>query len=196
MRRPGRIVLIVGAVVLLVLILGDALVDLYTDALWYSSLGYGGVFWTRLGISAAVRVSVAIVGTALVLVNLWVVARQLGPVHLRRRYGNLEIAEQVPRSYLHAGMVVTALLAGWWLSGVGFSGDDALSFAAWLRQVPWGIRDPLLGRDLSFYILSIPAYYALIDFLLQELELDRHELGFRATRVNSHRLDQAIELVR
>ncbi len=166
MRRPGRVLLFVGIAIVLVAVLGDTLVQVYTDALWYASLGYAGVYWTRLGIAAAVRVGVGIVGAALVLLNLWFVARQLGPVHLRRRYGNLEIAERVPRGYLMAGIVVTALLAGWWLSGVAFGGDGALALAAWLRQVPWGARDPLLERDLGFYVFSLPAYFALSDFLL------------------------------
>jgi len=166
MRRPGRVLFVAGIAILLVVVLGDALVQLYTDALWYASLGYAAVFWTRLGIAVAVRAAVGALGAALVLLNLWFVARQLGPVHLRRRYGNLEIAERVPRSYLVAGIVVAALLAGWWLSGIAFGGDGALALAAWLRQVPWGVRDPLLGRDVAFYVLSLPAYFALSDFLL------------------------------
>ena len=166
MRRPGRVLIVVGIALVVVAVLGDALIQMYTDALWYASLGYAGVYWTRIGIAAVVRVAVGVLGAALVLLNLWFVARQLGPVHLRRRYGNLEIAERVPRSYLLAGIVVAALLAGWWLSGVEFGGDGALALAAWLRQVPWGIRDPLLGQDLGFYVFSLPAYFALSDFLL------------------------------
>ncbi len=166
MRRPGRVLIAVGIAIVLAVILGDALNQLYTDALWYASLGYAGVYWTRLGITVAVRLAVGVLGAALVLLNLWFVARQLGPVHLRRRYGNLEIAERVPRGYLTAGIIVAALLAGWWLSGVEFGGDGALALAAWLRQVPWGARDPLLGQDLGFYVFSLPAYFALSDFLL------------------------------
>src|SRR5512135_1626114 len=166
MRRPGRVLIGVAIAVVLAVIMGDALNQLYTDALWFASLGYAAVYWTRLGISVAVRLGVGALGAAVVLLNLWFVARQLGPVHLRRRYGNLEIAERVPRGYLTAGIIVAALLAGWWLSGVEFGGDGALALAAWLRQVPWGARDPLLDQDLGFYVFSLPAYFALTDFLL------------------------------
>src|SRR5512142_2521059 len=113
MRRPGRVLAYIAVALIVVLLVGDTAVGLYTDALWYSSLGYASVFWTRLGIAASVRATVAVVAAALVFFNLWVVTRQLGPVHLRRRYGNLEIAEQVPRRYLLAGICITALLAGW-----------------------------------------------------------------------------------
>src|SRR5512138_2588147 len=110
MRRPGRVLVIAAVAVVALLVFGDALVGLYTDALWYASLGYGAVYWTRLGIAVVVRAAVGALGAALVLLNLWFVARQLGPVHLRRRYGNLEIAERVPRGYLLAGIVLAALL--------------------------------------------------------------------------------------
>jgi uncharacterized membrane protein (UPF0182 family) len=166
MRRSGRILIAVGVVAVALLLLGSGANEIYTDALWYAAQGYSSVFWTRIAIAAVVRMVTGVLGAGVVLVNLWFVTRQLGPVHLRRRYGNLEIAEQVPRRYLHAGIVVVALMAGWWLSGVSFAGDGELALAAWIRQVPWGIRDPLLGRDVGFYVLSLPAYYALSDFVL------------------------------
>lgn len=165
-RRPARILLGVALAVLVALLAIGAAAGLYTDALWYSAVGYSSVFWTRLGIGAVVRVGAAIVGAAVVLVNLWLVTRQLGPVHLRRRYGNLEIAEMVPRSYLVAGIVVASLLAGWWLAGLAFGGDASLDMVAWLRQVRWGVADPLFGNDLSFYVFSLPAYFRVIDFLV------------------------------
>lgn len=169
MRRSGRALIFAGVGVLILLLALDAAVHVYTDALWFSALGYGSVYWTRLGVTAVVRAAVGLVAAAIVFANLAMVARQLGPVHLRRRYGNLEIAEQVPRKYLLAGAAVTAVLAGWWLSGVQFDGDGALAVATWLRQVPWGARDPLLGRDVGFYVFSLPVYYSLSDFLLVTL---------------------------
>ena len=166
MRRSGRLLIFLGLGVVVLAAAADAAVQVYTDALWFSALGYGNVYWTRFGIAAAARSVIGVIGALLVLANLWLVTRQLGPVHLRRRYGNIEIAEQVPRHYLLAAAVVISILAGWWLSGVQFGGDQALMLAAWLRQVPWGLRDPLLGRDVAFYVLSLPVYYSLTDFLL------------------------------
>ncbi|MBX6362332.1 MAG: UPF0182 family protein [Gemmatimonadetes bacterium] len=164
-RRPGRILLYVGLAAIAALLAAQALVGLYTDALWYREVGYLGVFWTRLGAALLVRSAAAAIGAGVVLLNLWVVARQLGPVHLRRRYGNLEIAEQVPRAYLIAGIGLAAGLAGWWLSGLEFGGDGVLTVLAWLRHARWGVTDPVFGRDLSFFVFSLPAYVSLLEFL-------------------------------
>lgn len=166
MRRPGRLFLLIGALTFLALLGGRTAVELYTDALWFQDMGYSPVFWTRLVASLGVRALTGAIAAAIVLVNLWTVARKLGPIHLRRKYGNLEIAEQIPRVYVIGGIAITGVLAGWWLSGLAFGNANALHVLAWVRQVEWGVSDPLFGRDLSFYVFSLPVYFRFIDHLL------------------------------
>lgn len=166
MRRPARILILTGAALLTLLVLGRAAAEIYTDALWFRGLGYGSVYWTRLGIHAAVRTLAGTVGAALVLVNLVAVAQQVGPIHLRRQYGNIEIAEQVPRKHVMAIIILVAVLGGWWLSGIQFGGARSMAVFAWLRQSSWGLDDPLFGRDLAFYVFSLPIYRSAVDYLL------------------------------
>ncbi|MGH7504250.1 MAG: UPF0182 family protein, partial [Longimicrobiales bacterium] len=123
-------------------------------------------FWTRLRAILGIRFGTGVVGGLVVLVNLWAVARHLGPVQLRRRYGNLEISEQVPRAYVRAGIIVAAVLAGVWLSGIAFPSGNAVAVMAWANRPAWGVTDPLFGRDLSFYVFSLPLYTQLLDYLL------------------------------
>lgn len=162
----ARRLLIGGAIaIVVILLLGRPLTVFYTDILWYDALGQSGVFWQRFNASLITRLVTGVLGGAVIMLNLWYVLRQLGPVHLRRRYGNLEIAEQVPRSYLVTGAIAVAVLAGWWLSGIQFGGTVPVSVLAWLRHESWGLTDPLFGKDLSFYIFSLPIYVRMIDFI-------------------------------
>ncbi|MEX1184652.1 MAG: UPF0182 family protein [Gemmatimonadota bacterium] len=166
MRPSGRIAIGAAVALLLVLVFGRSAAIFYTDVLWYDALGQADVFWTRLLAVAAVRTVTGAVGAAIILLNLWYVLRQLGPVHLRRRYGNIEIAEQVPRAYLIVGAVAASVLTGWWLASIQFGGNTPIALLAWLRHETWGTTDPLFGRDLSFYIFSLPIYTRLLDYLL------------------------------
>ncbi|HEX6309149.1 MAG TPA: UPF0182 family protein [Longimicrobiales bacterium] len=166
LRRPGRLIGAVLIGLLLIAVFGRSVAVFYTDALWYQALDYSSVFWTRTLTIAAVRLITGALGAALILLNVWYVLRQLGPVHLRRRYGNIEIAEQVPRAYLVAGAVAIAVLAGWWLSSLQFGGNAAVALLAWLRADSWGVTDPLFGHDLSFYVFALPVYFRLLDFFL------------------------------
>lgn len=165
-RNVGRNLGIAAVLLLAVLILGRAAAIFYTDVLWYEAMGRSAVFWKRLVTAATVRALMSAAGAVLILVNLWYVLRQLGPVHLRRRYGNLEIAEQVPRTYLLGGAVLVAVLAGWWLSTLQFGGNVPIAVLAWLQRESWGISDPLFGHDLSFYVFGLPLYYRLLEYLL------------------------------
>ncbi|MGH7502966.1 MAG: UPF0182 family protein [Longimicrobiales bacterium] len=166
LKRPVRLLAYAGLTLLVLLIVSRSVIGLYTDALWFSAVGYSDVFRTRLLAGLTLRTVASVIGAAIVLVNLARVVRHLGPVQLRRRYGNLEIAEVVPRSYVRTGIIVAAALAGWWLSGISFRPGAGISALAVLRAVPWGESDPLFGRDLSFYVFSLPFYSRLLDFLL------------------------------
>ena len=166
MRNPGRFLFLIAAILLGALLLGRIIVGVYTELLWYEQLRHASVFWTRWITDASVRAIAAVVGAAIVFSNLWLVARRLGPVHVRRRYGNLEISEQIPRRLVIVGITITSILAGWWLANVKFGGGMSLTMLTAAKRATWGVVDPLFNKDLSFYVFSLPAYLQVIDFLL------------------------------
>jgi len=166
LRRPIRLLVGAGISFVVVLIGGTAAIDLYTEVLWFESIGLTDVLWRRVLAGASLRALTTLAGALFVLLNLARVVRHLGPVQLRRRYGNIEIAEVVPRGYVRTGILAAAALAGWWLSGISFPRGSSLTLLGWLNQVPWGSADPLFQRDLSFYVFSLPLYSRVLDYFL------------------------------
>lgn len=166
LRRPGRLVLIAALALLVLLVLGRVAAGFYTDLLWYAELGYQSTFLRRLGIGLGVRGVAALVGAAVVFLNLWFVARHLGPVRVRRRYGNIEIAERIPRRHVIAVGTLVAVLGGWWLAQLQFSDSAALAVAAWARHVPFQVADPFFGHDAAFYVFTLPVLLRGVDFLI------------------------------
>ena len=78
-RRAARSLLIAFVVVLIGLFLvSSTLLDLSTDALWFHSVGFDSVFWTRIGAQAALFVGALVVCLIVLLGNLWLAGR-LGP---------------------------------------------------------------------------------------------------------------------
>ncbi|HSJ14854.1 MAG TPA: UPF0182 family protein, partial [Longimicrobiales bacterium] len=165
-RHTLRVAIAVGVAILLVLLFGSAAARLYTDALWFGELGHGALFRTRLAVTVLVRLASGTLAAAIVFGSLLLVLRRLGPVHVRRRYGNLEIAEQVPRRAVIGTSALLAALAGWWLSSVQFGGAVPLFTYAWFRRESWGLADPLFGHDLSFYVFTLPVVFRAIDLAL------------------------------
>lgn len=75
-RRFGLGTLVV--LVLVALLLFGVGLDLWTDALWYASVGFDSVFWTRLGASTGLFAVGFVLATAVLLGNVWL-ARRLAP---------------------------------------------------------------------------------------------------------------------
>jgi uncharacterized membrane protein (UPF0182 family) len=128
--------------------------EFYTDWLWFEELGYEQVFLKSLSAQATTGLAVG----AVVFVILWLNLR-LSLRLLRRR----EFAIATPdgpriitvdsgrlRSLIYAGALVAAVLIGLY---------SASSWATWLYSIhatPFGRTDPVLGRDIAFYLFRLP----------------------------------------
>lgn len=165
-RRAGRIAVIGVIAVLVLLVLGRVAVGFYTDILWYQGLGFLSTYWKRFALGLSVRGGAAAVAAVVVYGNLWWVARHLGPVRVRRRYGNIEIAEQVPRKYVLGIAVAVAILGGWWLAELQFGDRAVLAVASWLERVTWDVTDPRFGHDISFYLFGLPVATLVLQYLI------------------------------
>ena len=77
-RRQVGIILaiIVAFVVVAMLVVG---IDLWTDAIWYTSVGYDAVFWRRLWVQVGLFAFGAVVVLLVLLGNLWLAGRLLPP---------------------------------------------------------------------------------------------------------------------
>ncbi len=69
---------IAGAVLVLVLLFGAGILEFWTDVIWYQSVGFDGVFWTRVAAGALLFVGVTVLALVVLLGNLWL-ARRLAP---------------------------------------------------------------------------------------------------------------------
>lgn len=153
--RYGRrtTITIVVVALLLLLVGGKAIAGFGAELLWYRSIGFEDVFWTRWRASLLIRGTVAILVAATVFVNLWFVTRSLGAIRVRRRYANIEIAERLPQVYVISAISIISLFSAWWLSaGIG----DPLAVLAALRPELWNLPDPVFGRDAAFYVFQLP----------------------------------------
>ncbi len=70
---------VVGLVLLLVFMLFSFGLDLWTDALWYRSVGFDGVFWTRLGAQVGLFAAALLGSLAIMLLNVYLAGRLMPP---------------------------------------------------------------------------------------------------------------------
>lgn len=142
------------AAVFVVLFGGRWLAIRFTEASWFADLGLGQMYWARLRHDLGWQLAVAAAATLWYAAQTFAVYRSIGAVHLPRRVGDLEIAEAVPRRSLRWIALGLALLLGI-VTAVTFADlPDLITLAR--HATPLGFREPVLGRDASFYLTRLP----------------------------------------
>ncbi|MDQ2587257.1 UPF0182 family protein [Saccharothrix yanglingensis] len=164
LSRRSRILLIVGAVVLVGLITGSRLLGTYVNWLWFGEVGfrsvYGTVLATRLGLFAAVALLVG----GLVAINLIVAYRTRpvfvpvsGPDDPVARYRS--VVTRRMRLFAIGLPVLVGVIAGTSAQG------DWQRFQLFLNSTPFGVTDPEFGHDIGFYAFELPFYTWLLSWL-------------------------------
>jgi uncharacterized membrane protein (UPF0182 family) len=149
-RRVGFGVLAAAA---LILVLGRWSTGLYTDYLWYASLGASSVWRARVATTVALWVGSFAVASLFAFVNLYAVRRSVVSLVLPRRIANVEIGEEVPGRFLLLAASLLSCVVGMVL---------ALPASAWTRALlpqvgqPFGETDPYFGADLGFFVYWLP----------------------------------------
>jgi uncharacterized protein len=79
-RIRRQVALAVGLVLVLFIFIMLAVgLDLWTDAIWYKSVGYDAVFWTRLSVQLVLFAVGLVLALVLLLGNLWLAGRMAPP---------------------------------------------------------------------------------------------------------------------
>lgn len=163
--RPRRGPLLPTIIVLAVLaILATALAGVWTDVLWYRSVGFSGVFTTslltRLGLFL---LGFLVAGTA-VAASLFTAYRSR-PIYVPVVEENDSLAqyrEAIEPVRRLALIVIPAIIGA--LAGAALSGQWR-TYLAWRHQVPFGSTDAHFKRDLSFFVFSMPWIQVFIGFV-------------------------------
>jgi len=163
--KGGRLLLWGFLLLLSLLFLGRWGAIVYTDLLWYSSEGALRVYLTQLSWEWGVRIAVGLAAGLVSWMSLQAMAYSFQGLQIRRRFGNLVIQEQLPEHYLRWGVRFSVLFFAFWFAlalprGTGLRG----MFLVMAEE--WGELDPILGRDLGFYLFTLPALRSLLDLLL------------------------------
>lgn len=199
-RVRRRTVLIVAAVVIIVFLLSlRSLAILYTDSLWYSSIGQHEVFSTVLETKVGLFLTFGLV----FFIGLWgnlLLCNRLGPSELYLDAPEDELVRRyraVVRPFagrLYAGVsIVIALIAA--SSAVG----QWQHYLLFVNAQSFHRKDPLFGMDIGFYVFRLPFLTFLVDWLLASvfaifvLSAIFHYLngGIRAARVRPRVSDAA-----
>jgi uncharacterized membrane protein (UPF0182 family) len=149
---------------LALLLSGSALVELYTDWLWFGEVGFTQVFWRILGAKLGLGIAAFLVAGAVLGLNLEFALRAA------RRRNLVIMSDSGPqllgvdaRRMLPLARALSALAA---LFVAFYAAARWQVFLFHLHSVPFGKADPILGRDVGFYVFQLPFLELLQRLLL------------------------------
>jgi uncharacterized membrane protein (UPF0182 family) len=170
----GRLVF--AAAIVAVLVLLTVGVDMYTDWLWFGSVGLASVYVTVLNHQVVLFFAAALLFLALYLPSAFLARRlahgfeHLSPpdedvlwayiARVGARMGTRSAYSQI----VHAGILILGALLAVIMGSVA-SGQWPILARFW-EQVPFGSTDPIFGRDVSFFVFTLPFLRAAHSWLL------------------------------
>jgi len=163
MTRKIRLRLLIVLVLALIILSGVA--GIWANYMWFDSLGYSSVFWTLNLTRFVVGIAVFIVFFAFFQLNFWYLLRSVPPyqVYNISNYPHAVFFERFRRAALsRLGKiffnVLSALLA--LMIAINLSSQWEV-FQKFVYALPFGRTDPVLGKDVGFYIFKLPFYELL-----------------------------------
>lgn len=145
---------------ILILIFFSRILSFYTDWFWYDSVGYAGVFFTRLWSSFGLFAVSAAAFWLLLALNV-VIARRLEP----RGFAGTTFEEIAAALRLRITSIILFLGAIMALI-VGASTAGAWeTVLLYLNHGTFNLTDPIFHRDVSFFIFTLPFWQGLRTWL-------------------------------
>ena len=174
-RNPGERRKI-GALPLTVIILTAIAVVLvslsgfYVDYLWFRSVEYSDV-WTKLLTTRAALFLIFGLLTSLIIVTNIIVAYKRRPIYVPLTVE----ADNLERYRAQIEPIKRAAIIGIALAIFYFAGTAGARFwESWMlysNATPFGVNDPQFGRDVSFFMFTLPFWQSLVGWGISTLIL-------------------------
>jgi hypothetical protein len=143
-----------------------AVVSYYVDALWFDSLGYASVFWTRINLQAAIFGACALI-TFLTVNGVFLAIK---PARFEEIIGGRILVNrqwvQLPIEPLLKLLAVALALVSAVALGTSMMGSWTTLALFWHAPQDNGILDPIFGKPLGFYLFALPAWQLIAAWLL------------------------------
>jgi len=149
-------------VAVLLLLLLPSLVTLSAEWPWFQALGYERVLATRLVAKGLLGVGAGVVAFAFLYANLRFAQRGAVPEPVVLRFNPRAAALDVTRLLRQLALPMALGVA--LLFGLGAAGGW-LGVLQFLHRTPFGVSDPVFGRDVGYYVFTVPVVASAITFL-------------------------------
>ena len=150
-----RWALLIAALLLVAVLVGGRWFAMQTaERAWAATFPLGAAYLHGLALKRTVQGLLALAAVAWGVGHFYLVYRAIGSVQMPRRVGDIEIVEAVPHRLLVAVTLAGGALYG---GGLAWAAGDIWRPAVLAATPPhFGVTDPILFRDLGYYLGELP----------------------------------------
>jgi uncharacterized membrane protein (UPF0182 family) len=170
MPRWPRYLIPIALAIIAAIVVVSVVAGVWTDFLWFASIGYSRVFDTTYGAKWALFIVAALFMAAAIGVNVWI-AYRVRPEHRPTSpdQPGLEAYRQVidPHRRLALGAVLGLIGL---ISGLSAAGN----WRTWMlfaNRVPFHVKDPQFRLDVSFFVFVYPFIRMALSYLFAAILL-------------------------
>ena len=162
-RRRGRVLLPTVVVLVVLLIAFSIFTSIYTDLLWFRSVGYASVFSRTLAARTLLFLGFGLVFAAVVAIN-FVVAYRTKPAYQAMVPGQAELDRYRMALDPYRRLVVAVIVTLLGLIGGSAAAGEWRTYLQWRNGVSFGQKDAQFGMDISFFAFDLPWYRFVLGF--------------------------------
>jgi hypothetical protein len=158
---------ILAAILFLLAAILTGMAHYYTEYVWFAQLGFGPVFAKMLLTQVGMGIGAGLVALAFFLVHVALIRRFSKPREvwtIPTAAGDVidvrDVVKKVSTPVVVLAAVLAAALMGFWASR---HWEEMLKF---LNQTPFGRAEPILGRDIGFYLFALPVMQFAQEWLI------------------------------
>ena len=171
-KKSRRRIWLIVAAVAIVIFIGSlrSLAGLWTDQMWFASVGQQKVFTTFLSVKVGIFLIFGLIFFAGLFINLMIVDRIGRTAELATPEDEMVLRYQMTiKPYakrMYAGLAIIFGL------GAGFSSvGQWQSYLLFTHAKSFGVNDPQFGKDVGFYVFQLPFIQFLISWFIVSLIL-------------------------
>ncbi|MDI6619140.1 MAG: UPF0182 family protein [Clostridiales bacterium] len=152
---------ILAALVILLIIFFSSIINFLVNVQWFVEVGYSSVFFTKLFTELKFGIPIFVVLFLIIYFYLLFMKGQYIK-YSKAIYSKQQLKSASVKLFLVA-FILSALIA----FGITSSKwDDILKF---IYATPFNLKDPLFGKDISFYMFRLPMYRTIYNFAFSTL---------------------------
>lgn len=138
----------------------DTLIEAFAHFYFFDSLGFSSVFWTYFLTEYVIHGLFFLAAFMFVGLNM-AAAWRLAPPRSRL----LDLGQvTLPMKAVQWGSALFLVLIAWLISA--YPASHWMDVLLYLERSPFGIGDPIFGKDISFYLFSLPFFEMVRNFLM------------------------------